>query len=83
MNEKGIVVLNSHGGSSCVVRGNIRNRRMSYKGSFPKRFIRLVDTPACLVIHHKVWCETGYGAKTTRVLHRWAVKSVLRRVGMR
>lgn len=85
MNEKGIVVLDSHGGMPCVAALVYRGRRLLGKSSltFPKRFIALVDTPACLVIKHKTWGTTGYGAKETKVLHRWRIKSVLRRVGMR
>ena len=43
----------------------------------------MVDTPACLTIIYKVWAGTGYGAKQTKVIHRWPVKSVLRRAGLR
>ena len=49
----------------------------------PKKWIRLVDSPACVVMIYKVWAGTGYGAKQTKVIHRWPVKSVLRRAGLR
>lgn len=85
MNEKGCVVLNSHGGMPCMAVAVYRGRRLSHKGAmtFPKRFIKMVDTPACIVLMHKSWGTTGYGARSTRVLHRWGIKSVLRRVGLR
>lgn len=53
------------------------------KVSVPRRWMRLVDTPACLDLIYKVWAGTGYGAKQTKVIHRWPVKSVLRRAGLR
>ena len=58
---------------------------MAHKGSlrFPKRFIKVVDTPACVILMHKSWGVTGYGSKETKVLHKWNIKSVLRRVGWR
>ena len=51
MNEKGCVVLNSHGGMPCVAVAVYRGRRLSHKGvmTFPKRFIKVIDTPACMV----------------------------------
>ena len=83
MNGKGTVVLNSYGGCPCMGVLRVGDTRRIGRMNFPKRFIRLVDTPACLVFLHKVWGETGYGARATKVLHRWPVKSVLRRTGVR
>lgn len=48
----------------------------------PKRWIRMVNSKACLVIIHKAWAGSGYGAKTTKVIHRWPPKSVLERAGV-
>ena len=85
MNEKGSVVLGKNGGMPCVATLVYRGRRLSDSGSLklPKRFIKMVDTPACIVMMHKAWGTTGYGAKETKVLHRWGIKSVLRRAGLR
>lgn len=49
----------------------------------PRGFIKVKDACSCLVFHHMKWGSTGYGAKNTRVLHKWHPKSVLRRAGIR
>lgn len=49
----------------------------------PKRWMKLNDNPSCLVFLYKVWGSTGYGALKTTVLHKWHIKSVLRRAGWR
>ena len=49
----------------------------------PKRFITITDSSACIVMHYKCWGSTGYGSFITKVIHRWDIKSVLRRAGWR
>ena len=49
----------------------------------PKRWIRLVDGTTCIVMLYQVWGSTGYGALDTKVLHKWHIKTVLRRAGVR
>lgn len=46
-------------------------------------YIRLIDTESCLVFILRKWGCTGYGAKCTKVIHRWPPKTVLRRVGIK
>ena len=83
MNEKGSVVLNTHGGMPCVAAVVYRGRRLHYTGNLTKKFIKVVDTPACMVWMHKTWGVSGYGSRRTKVVHRWNIKSVLRRAGLR
>lgn len=45
--------------------------------------MRLVDKPAGIVFIYKTFGGTGYGAADTKYLHRWNIKSVLRRMGIR
>ena len=49
----------------------------------PKRFIKMKDSAPCLVMLYKCWGATGYGAFDTKVIHRWDIKTVLRRAGWR
>lgn len=82
MNGKGLVLEN--GSRSGVFRPVLsRPKLVDGKLLAPKRWIRIVDTPACLTIIYKVWAGTGYGAADTKVLHRWPPKSCLRRAGVR
>lgn len=45
--------------------------------------MRLVDKPSGIVFLYKTFGGTGYGALDTKYLHRWNIKSVLRRAGIR
>ena len=49
----------------------------------PRRFIKIKDSTACIVIHYMCFGSTGYGSFITKVIHRWNIKSVLRRAGWR
>lgn len=57
------------------------NKRLA-NGKSPKRYIQLANKTSCLVFFYKVWATTGYGALSTRILHKWHVKSVLERAGV-
>lgn len=48
-----------------------------------KRYIRVVDTSSGLIFFFQLWFGSGFAPKETRYLHRWNVKSVLRRAGVR
>ena len=60
-----------------------RSTNLRPRSTNVKRYIRMKDTPACIVFLYKVWGSTGYGALDTKVIHRWPPKSVLRRAGVR
>lgn len=84
--DKDQVVLLENGDRSSVDVGVFRRWRHSgthYLKHSPKRWMRLIDKPACVVLHYKVFGSSGYGALGTKVLHRWNIKTVLRRVGWR
>ncbi len=68
-----------------VFRKTDRNPRTNENGnvSVPRKYVRLVDTPSCLVLFWKKWAVNGYGAAKTAVITCWPPKSVLRRVGVR
>ena len=48
-----------------------------------RKYIRLVDSTSGLIFFYKVWNGSCYPAIETRYLHRWKIKSVLRRAGVR
>lgn len=80
-----VVLLENSTGSSVDV-GIFRRWRHSgahYLKHSPKRWMRLVDKPAGIVLIYKTFGGTGYGALDTKYLHRWHIKSVLRRAGVR
>lgn len=84
MNGKGKVVHRKNGDRGIVLRP-VLHRPKLVDGHLlvPKRWMRMCDTPSCVVLLYKVWGSTGYGALDTKVIHRWNIKSVLRRVGWR
>lgn len=84
--NKGKVVLLANGDRSSV--DGFVFRRWRHSGTHhlkhsPRRWMRLVDKPAGVVFIYKTFGGTGYGAADTKYLHRWNIKSVLRRVGIR
>ena len=54
-----------------------------YVNRVPRRFVRLVDTSSGVIIFYESWFGSGYAPKETRYIHRWHIKSVLRRAGWR
>ena len=84
MNGKGNAVRLGNGNCNSVLRPVLhRPRLVNGKLLAPKRWVKLNDNPACLVFLYEVWGLTGYGALNTKVLHKWHIKSVLRRAGWR
>lgn len=84
--NKGKVVLLENGDRSSMDVGIFRRWRHTgthYLKHSPRRWMRLVDKPAGIVFLYKTFGGTGYGALDTKYLHRWHIKSVLRRAGWR
>lgn len=79
------MVLLENGGSPCMGTVVFRGRKLVGKNdlTLPKRMIKLVDKPACIVMFHKTWTGSAYAPLSTKVLHKWNIKSVLRRAGVR
>lgn len=80
-----VVLLENSIGSSVdgIVFRRWRNTGTHYLKHSPRRWMRLVDKPSGIVFIYKTFGGTGYGAANTKYLHRWHIKSVLRRVGLR
>ena len=85
MNGKGKVVHRKNDNRFSVLRPVLHRPKLDDRGNLlvPKRWMKINDNPACLVCLYKVWGITGYGALKTVVLHKWHIKSVLRRAGWR
>lgn len=68
-----------------MFRKTIKKPALNKNGHLPttKWFIKLVDTPACLVLFHEKWGLSAYAPMRTEVIHRWNIKTVLRRAGVR
>ncbi len=81
MDGKGVVLAN--GGSSTLFR-HVLSRPRLVDGNLlsARRFIKLHDSASCMVFLLKSWGSTGYGAKSTKVIHRWNIKPVLKRAGV-
>lgn len=84
MNGKGKNVVLANGTRSTLFRPVLsRPKLVDGKLLSPKSFIKMNDKPACLVLFWERWGATGYGAAKTKIIHRWNIKSVLRRAGVR
>ena len=82
--DKGKVVCRKTHNRDFVLRPVLRHPRLvDGKLLVPKRWIKMKDTPACLVICYEVMGASSYGALNTKVIHVWPPKSVLRRAGWR
>lgn len=85
MNGKGQALLLENGNRSNLFRPVLSHPKLDDRGNLlaPKRWMKLKDGKSCMVFTYEVKAQTGYGALNTKVIHRWNIKSVLRRAGVR
>lgn len=83
MDGKGLVLEN--GNRSVVFRPVLSRPKLDDRGNLlvPRRWAKLKDGISCMVFTYEVFGSTGYGALDTKVVHKWNIKSVLRRAGVR
>lgn len=81
MNGKGQALLLENGNRSNLFRPVLSRPKLDDRGNLlaPKRWVKLKDGQACMVFT----LISGQGALHTKVIHRWNIKSVLRRAGVR
>lgn len=74
-------VVLANDGRTGFLRPVLSHPKLDDRGNLlaPKRWMKLKDGKSCMVF----MLISGQGALHTKVIHRWNIKSVLRRAGVR